>query len=123
MNFNLVFALSTCAIVAARIHYPREQGATKVAANSFSLPGDDPNPVARAVAIQEKRESFLYGPSDTVGGGPFYPAGSLGNETAMNDIASLQVDIIVNAENINIDMLKATSPESMSQVGLHFTAL
>lgn len=51
----------------------------------YSLPESDDEPAVRAQAIEIKRQTFLYGPSP-VGGGPFFPTGSLGNATVYRDV-------------------------------------
>lgn len=61
----------------------------------FTLPMDDLNPEARAANISYKRTNFIYGPA--IGGGPSFPAGSLGNATAAQDNANLEADLTVLA--------------------------
>ncbi|KAF3763817.1 manganese lipoxygenase [Cryphonectria parasitica EP155] len=62
----------------------------RVTAGAYTITADDSNQTQRLEAINATRAGFLYGPA--VGGGPFYPAGPVGNLTASEDSAALDAD-------------------------------
>jgi hypothetical protein len=117
MSYKIFVMLGGYAILSTALSLPERQNKTI----SYSLPGADPNPAARAAAIKDKRKNFVYGGSDA--GGPFYPAGSLGNLTDAGDFASLQVDFLAIGENSLNDASIATSLESIKQVSFVLAAL
>ena len=80
----------------------------------YTLPDSDPDPTARAAAINYKRANFLYGPP--LGAGPYFPSGSLGNATAAADLASLTSDAATITPDLNADQAAAIAGEA--QVGI-----
>lgn len=88
------------------------------ASTLYSLPMNDHNTQLRAQQITTKRNKFLYGSSATVGGGPFYPTGRLGNQTTLLDDESLGIVVVKNQAEEESDLANATTNASLKQVSL-----
>lgn len=76
--------------------------------DGFSLPIDDLNAIARAQAIQLKRQTFLYGP------GPdhnvtVYPSGLLGNAMVLSELTTFQQEATSHKERVDKDIATVTT--------------
>jgi arachidonate 15-lipoxygenase (second type)/8-lipoxygenase (S-type) len=80
----------------------------------YSLPMTNSNATVRAVAILDKREGFLYGPS-ICGNVSYWPTGSLGNSTTESDFTTFTVDSQYIQAAIKVD--ETTAAETITAVG------
>jgi arachidonate 15-lipoxygenase (second type) / 8-lipoxygenase (S-type) len=72
----------------------------------FSLPPPNDEGSPRAQAIEYKRQNFLYGPA-LAGGGPFFPAGPLGNLTVYGEVVQDGEVLLTTGEAVDVDEAKA----------------
>ena len=109
--FLLVFLVLNATIAQAERQWPllqaiRPAGLQQVPNNQkTTLPQYDSDPVARALAIIEKRSGFLYG-SPKMGNGSFFPTGTLGSAMVKRDLEQFNAD-----EDVLFDALDADAAD------------
>lgn len=80
----------------------------------YTLPSNASDTISRAAAIEVKRETFTYVPG--LGGGPFWPNGSLGQSYISNDSTIDNQELYAQLSVVANDSNYATA--NASQVGI-----
>lgn len=94
---RLIISTSTLLLLVFQIHN----------AVAYSIPQKAVLPLARASAIDVTRNGFTYGPS--VGGGPFYPVGTLGLAKNSADVTAEGIESAAELALTTADQVAAAA--------------